>query len=96
MKADKNRDEGLYLGVDVGGTKVQASVVRESGAIVERERWPTPPHRRARTSSRRDRNGHGRGLEKGESRAGRSHGHRHRGPRRRRSRYGPHRRHPDT
>ena len=28
----------LYLGVDVGGTKVQASLVRESGGIVERER----------------------------------------------------------
>ena len=32
----------LYLGVDVGGTKVQASLVRESGEIVGRERRPTP------------------------------------------------------
>ena len=35
----KNR---LYLGVDVGGTKVQASLVRESGGILQRERQPTP------------------------------------------------------
>ena len=32
----------LYLGVDVGGTKVQASLVRESGGIVQQERRPTP------------------------------------------------------
>ena len=32
----------LYLGVDIGGTKVQASLVRESGGILQRERRPTP------------------------------------------------------
>ena len=32
----------LYLGVDIGGTKVQASLVRESGEIIGRERCPTP------------------------------------------------------
>ena len=37
--ADKDR---LYLGVDVGGTKVQASLVRESGGILQPERQPTP------------------------------------------------------
>ncbi|MDZ7617032.1 MAG: ROK family protein [Patescibacteria group bacterium] len=34
--------EWLYLGVDVGGTKVQASVVRESGEILTRKRQATP------------------------------------------------------
>jgi len=32
----------LYLGVDVGGTKVQASLVTESGGIVGRQRCRTP------------------------------------------------------
>jgi len=32
----------LYLGVDIGGTKVQSSLVRESGEIVGREKCPTP------------------------------------------------------
>ena len=32
----------LYLGVDIGGTKVQASLVRESGEIIGREKCPTP------------------------------------------------------
>jgi predicted NBD/HSP70 family sugar kinase len=32
----------LYLGVDVGGTNVLASLVRESGGILQRERRPTP------------------------------------------------------
>jgi glucokinase len=32
----------LYLGVDIGGTKVQSSLVRESGEIIGRERCPTP------------------------------------------------------
>ena len=35
-------DQRLYLGVDVGGTKVQASLVRESGEIIGREKCPTP------------------------------------------------------
>ncbi len=32
----------LYLGVDVGGTKIQASLVRESGEILGREKCLTP------------------------------------------------------
>src|SRR3972149_2187370 len=35
-------DQRLYLGVDIGGTKVQASLVRESGEIIGREKCPTP------------------------------------------------------
>ena len=34
--------EWLYLGVDVGGTKVQASLVSESGKILSRQRERTP------------------------------------------------------
>ncbi len=34
--------ESLYLGVDVGGTKVQASLVKESGEVLQRERCRTP------------------------------------------------------
>jgi glucokinase len=32
----------LYLGVDIGGTKIQASLVAESGTILGRQREPTP------------------------------------------------------
>ncbi len=32
----------LYIGVDVGGTKIQASLVEESGGILESHRIPTP------------------------------------------------------
>ncbi len=35
-------DELLYVGVDVGGTKIQASLVRESGDVVARLKGPTP------------------------------------------------------
>ena len=43
MKNDATfRKNPLYLGVDIGGTKVQASLVRESGGILQRERQPTP------------------------------------------------------
>ncbi|MFP4216068.1 MAG: ROK family protein [Phycisphaerae bacterium] len=31
-----------YMGVDVGGTKIQATLVEESGAILSRNRVPTP------------------------------------------------------
>jgi len=31
-----------YLGVDVGGTKIQAAAVQESGAVLGREKHPTP------------------------------------------------------
>jgi glucokinase len=34
--------EQLYLGVDVGGTKVQVSLVAESGKTLQRRRHPTP------------------------------------------------------
>ncbi len=34
--------ERTYLGVDVGGTKVLAALVRESGAVVQRKRCQTP------------------------------------------------------
>ncbi|MBN1395424.1 MAG: ROK family protein [Pirellulales bacterium] len=42
MKKSDRGNQRLYLGVDVGGTKIQASLVRESGEIVARERRPTP------------------------------------------------------
>ncbi len=46
MKKNRNSDDQrLYLGVDVGGTKVQASLVRESGEIIGRERCATPRKR---------------------------------------------------
>jgi glucokinase len=32
----------LYAGIDVGGTKIQTSLVEESGAVVARKRCPTP------------------------------------------------------
>ena len=43
MKADATENgDRLYLGVDVGGTKLQASLVEESGGITGRLRCPTP------------------------------------------------------
>lgn len=42
MKKNGPGNQRLYLGVDVGGTKVQTSLVRESGEIVSREKCPTP------------------------------------------------------
>jgi glucokinase len=41
-KKIQSSGQRLYLGVDVGGTKVQASLVQESGEIIGRERCPTP------------------------------------------------------
>jgi glucokinase len=41
-KKIQSGEQRLYLGVDVGGTKVQASLVQESGEIIGRERCPTP------------------------------------------------------
>jgi len=38
----KDESQRLYVGVDVGGTKVQASLVEESGGIVTRQRCRTP------------------------------------------------------
>lgn len=36
------KTERLYVGVDVGGTKIQATLVRESGGIAARERVASP------------------------------------------------------
>lgn len=41
MKPKQTR-ERLYLGVDIGGTKIQASLVAESGTILGRQRQATP------------------------------------------------------
>ena len=41
--------ERLYLGVDVGGTKIQASLVSESGAILGKQRQSTPRPARGST-----------------------------------------------
>ncbi|MEN6405010.1 MAG: ROK family protein [Thermoguttaceae bacterium] len=41
-KNHRTEPRRLYLGVDIGGTKVQASLVRESGEIVGREKLATP------------------------------------------------------
>ncbi len=45
MKKQSDSGRRLYLGVDIGGTKVQASLVRESGEIIGREKCPTPRKR---------------------------------------------------
>jgi len=43
MAADReSRKVRSYLGVDVGGTKIQASLMEESGTILRRDRCPTP------------------------------------------------------
>ena len=44
MKKSANAGDAqrLYMGVDIGGTKVQSSLARESGEIVGREKCPTP------------------------------------------------------
>jgi glucokinase len=39
---ERHKKNRLYLGVDVGGTKMQASLVEESGVVVNRQRCPTP------------------------------------------------------
>ena len=33
---------GVYLGIDVGGTKIQTSLVTQSGSVLSRHRGPTP------------------------------------------------------
>lgn len=40
--AKRNKKARAYLGVDVGGTKIQASLVDESGTVLGRQREPTP------------------------------------------------------
>ena len=43
MDADEQAKHGrLYLGIDIGGTKIQTSLVGESGLILKRKRCPTP------------------------------------------------------
>jgi glucokinase len=43
MASNKRRDEvRFYVGVDVGGTKIQAALMEESGTILARERPDTP------------------------------------------------------
>jgi len=39
---DRTKKQRLYLSVDVGGTKIQASLVEETGVIQARERDATP------------------------------------------------------
>ncbi|MFP4053471.1 MAG: ROK family protein [Phycisphaerae bacterium] len=36
------KSSNLYMGVDVGGTKIQATLVEESGSVLARNRRPTP------------------------------------------------------
>ena len=38
----QNLNEQLYVGVDVGGTKIQASLISENGTIIASLRCPTP------------------------------------------------------
>ncbi|MCK5271900.1 MAG: ROK family protein, partial [Sedimentisphaerales bacterium] len=38
----QNLTKQLYVGVDVGGTKIQASLIREDGTIIASLRCPTP------------------------------------------------------
>lgn len=41
--SDENHDGGrLYLGIDVGGTKIQASLIEETGSVLDRQRCSTP------------------------------------------------------
>ena len=51
VKQDLN--EQLYVGVDVGGTKIQASLIMEDGAIIASRRCrtprPAPPERTSPT-----------------------------------------------
>lgn len=37
----------MYIGIDVGGTKIAAALVKGSGEILSREKLPTPPNSRA-------------------------------------------------
>ena len=39
---ETGKQDRFYVGVDVGGTKIQGLVVREDGTIARRERQPTP------------------------------------------------------
>jgi len=39
---ERTKKHRVYLGIDVGGTKIQASLVEESGAVLNRQREATP------------------------------------------------------
>ena len=41
-KKASGTDTRLYLGVDVGGTKIQASLIEECGSIIARHKCPSP------------------------------------------------------
>lgn len=41
-KAKHSASEAIYLGIDVGGTKIQASVITQGGVVRSRHRCPTP------------------------------------------------------
>ena len=41
-KANSTASEAMYLGIDVGGTKIQASLITQAGVVLSRHRCPTP------------------------------------------------------
>ena len=41
-KAKRAASEAVYLAVDVGGTKIQASLITQAGVVLSRHRCPTP------------------------------------------------------
>jgi len=41
-KASSAASEAVYLGIDVGGTKIQASLITQAGIVLSRHRCPTP------------------------------------------------------
>lgn len=41
-KSKRKASEAVYLGIDVGGTKIQASLITQAGAVLSRHRCPTP------------------------------------------------------
>ena len=47
-KAKRAASEAVYLAIDVGGTKIQASLITQAGVVLSRHRCPTP-----RTGARR-------------------------------------------
>ncbi len=41
-KVKRAASEAVYLGIDVGGTKIQASLITQAGIVLSRHRCPTP------------------------------------------------------
>ena len=41
-KKNSAASEAIYLGIDVGGTKIQASLITQAGVVLSRHRCPTP------------------------------------------------------